>query len=223
MIKKVLFALTALAAAAGAQAAIVSFEYGIPLSLTTTEITETNQLGLFDSGLGTLTGASIEVFGEAEFAFSGTNNSASPQNAIITSSTTLSWSTTLGALSSFLTDAIELSETSGLQNYTAGQFRLFGPINQASSNSDDLTSILSALQLAGGGNFDVTCGSLSGLAVRGGGGNIATTQATRAGCGARIVYTYDEVTSSVPEPASIALVSLALAGAGVATRRRKRV
>lgn len=220
--KRILFALTALAAAAGAQATTVSFEYGLPVVTTTTEINQTGSLGLFDSTLGTLTGASIEVFGAAVFSFTGTNNASQAQNADITSSTNLSWTSSLAALNAFVADNVALSASSGALAYAVGQTRSFGPTSQSSSNSDDLSTILASLQTAGGGNFDLSCTSLSGLAVLGGGGNLATTQSTQAGCGARIVYTFrDAPPGQVPEPGTLALVGLALAGVGVVARRRK--
>lgn len=57
--KKSIIALAALFAAAGAQANTISYNFSNPVS--TTEITQTGTLGLFDSTLGTLTGASLEL------------------------------------------------------------------------------------------------------------------------------------------------------------------
>ena len=54
--KKVSTALAALLLCAGAQAATVSFQYGMPLVQSTTEINQTGTLGLFNTALGTLTG-----------------------------------------------------------------------------------------------------------------------------------------------------------------------
>ena len=219
--KKSAFALVAALAAFGAQAATVSFQYGLPVVLSTTEINQTGALGLFDSTLGTLTGASIEVFGEALFNFTGTNNANQSQRATLTSSTTLFWTSSLGALNPFLADTIALSATSGSLVYAVGETKSFGPFPTASSNVDNLAAILASLQQAGGGSFNVNCESLSGLTVLGGGGNISTTQATTAGCGARIVYDFTATPTRVPEPTSLALVGLALAGIGAASLRRK--
>jgi hypothetical protein len=190
------------------QTLTLSSEYGIPVSQSTTEINETGFLAFFDSNLGTLTAVTLELYGAGTTELSIVSSAAGTVNARVTGSSTLIFTSGYAPLNDFFQSndpTIVLQFPVGIQTYVPGVTRSFGPISSSASNSFDLASLISQMQVPGGGNFSINAQSLNGLTVAGGGGNISSSQSTTAGSGARIIYSY----TAIPEPSSAFLIAFA--------------
>lgn len=214
--KKHLLAAVALAAlsAGSANAAVISYSFSNPEQ--TTEIHQNGTLGLFDSTLGTLTGVTLTLNGSETTNFTLTNFAAQQQSVNASGIVDLFFTSSLAGLN-LSGSTLHLSASTGLVNVQPTNSESFGPLTAADSLV--LAPLASLFSVAGGGQFSLSCESLSGVSLIGGGGNITAAQSTTAGCGAQIVYDY-QPGNHVPEPTSMALIGLGALGLA-SVRRRK--
>lgn len=209
-------AIAAFSFATPARAEVLTFSFGSLEDFMTTELDTTGILGLFDSNLGTLTGAMLVFEDVFRSDVSISNSSAQAQTAIFSSFIRSTRGSSITAIDNLIKTPVnnEIFDT-GSFSLAVGESRDFGPYEATQTYSFDLADYLSEVQAVGGGDFSVNLKTRTSTTMTGGGNNLDFMQRTSGAVSGYIKYTY----TAVPEPSSMLMAGGALMG--LLLRRRR--
>ena len=233
MIKRLslLAASLVLAGAANADVTTTPVNFNIVNPMIPTDFSSSIQVARFDPSLGLLTKVSLTLDGAMTSALSLLFGTAGSGSANFGTNVTLSLTSPAFGGTAFPDLSLEklMAATFSEQDRT-----IDGPLDFDDSITFDFdanVTNLAGFQGGAGTTFGLTCSSKTTYVVKDIVNTAGTTTAndfssgqssTSADCIGKIAYTYAVgATNDVPEPGTLALIGLALAGMGFTARRRQ--
>ena len=214
--KNIITGAALLLASSSAFAGLITFDDTTVVQ--TTDWADTLRVSQFDASVGTLQSIAVTFSANMNTVMQLDNNNATAENVRGNISVL-----TLGSFQG-LSLELDLLQNTGFQFLGADGSASEGYTSNTLNAMNSVTFNIDSADFSdfiGTGFLETSgLGTLGGFGVSGGGGNVLAQVATQAGANLSISYTYDDVTTDIPEPTSLALLGLGLMGFA-ASRKKK--